>query len=75
MACIKLTQLGDKRAFLEAELRSLGIEPGKKNELNDEAELQNLIDNVKESMFQDYKTAHSENGDHFKEEAKSTIGI
>jgi hypothetical protein len=64
-----------KIGHLLTDLRSLGIEPTRKNELNDEKELQNLVDNVKDSMFQDYKTAYSMNGDQFKEEAKSTISV
>jgi hypothetical protein len=39
------------------ELRSLGIEPKRTNSLNDNAELGALADNIKQTMFQDYKTA------------------
>lgn len=42
------------------------------NELNDEVELQSLAANLKDSMYQDYKTAYSLKGDSFEEEAKST---
>lgn len=65
----------DKKGALEADLRSLGIEPNRKNELNDKEELQNLADNLKLSMYQDYKTAYSKNGDQFKDEAKSTLAV
>jgi hypothetical protein len=58
------------------ELDSLGIEPKrKKEELNDEEELENLADIIKQAMFQDYKVAYSEKGDAHKEEAKSTVTI
>ena len=75
MASIEPTKEKDKKGFVESELRSLGIEPEPTNELNDKKELQNLADNVKDSMFQDYKTAYSKKGDQFKEEAKSTVDI
>ena len=57
------------------ELRSLGIEPKRPNELNDDDELENLADILKLSMYQDYKTAYSMNGDNHKEEAESTIKL
>ena len=57
------------------ELRSLGIEPKRHNELNDNDELENLADIIKLSMYQDYKTAYSMNGDNHKEEAQSTITV
>lgn len=75
MASIKSTKKKDKKGYLEADLRSLGIEPTKKNELNDKEELQNLADNVKDSMYQDYKTAYSKKGDQFKDEARSTVDV
>ncbi len=43
------------------------------NDLNDKAELDELADNIKQSMFQDYKTAYTENGEKYEEEAKATI--
>ena len=43
-----------------AELKSLGIAARRKNELNDAQELHTLGDNIKEAMYQEYKTAHSE---------------
>jgi hypothetical protein len=42
------------------ELDSLGIEPKRENELNDERELADLADNIKQMYYQDYKTAYSE---------------
>jgi hypothetical protein len=65
----------DNKEYLKNELESLGIEPKKKNQLNDKEELQNLSDNIKQSMFQDYKVAYSEQGDMRKEEAKSTVTV
>lgn len=61
--------------YWESDLRSLGIEPTRKNELNDEEELQNLADNIKDSMYQDYKTAYGAKGDQFKDETRSTAGV
>jgi hypothetical protein len=64
-----------KNSYWRNELDSLGIEPKQKKELNDEEELENLADNIKQAMFQDYKVAYSEKGDTHKEEAKSTITV
>ena len=57
------------------ELKSLGIEPKRHNELNDDEELEQLADIIKLSMYQDYKTAYSMNGDKHEEEAQSTINV
>ena len=65
----------DKKNFWQNELSSLGIEPKQNNELNDKAELQNLAEGIKQSMYQDYKTAYSKDGDKHKEEAESTIKV
>lgn len=43
-----------------AELDSLGITVKRKNELNDEQELCSLTDNIKQMLFQEYKTAYRE---------------
>jgi len=75
MASIKSTKKMGKKSYLEADLRLLGIEPIRKNELDDKDELQNLIDNVKDSMYQDYKTAYSKKSDQFKDVAKSTVDV
>jgi hypothetical protein len=42
------------------ELRSLGIEPKRASDLNTTKELGELTDNLKQTMFQDYKTAYSD---------------
>jgi hypothetical protein len=49
---------GDKEEYWKTELKSLGIEPKRKNELNDKAELETLTDNLKQTFYQDYKTAY-----------------
>ncbi len=65
----------DKKEYLKNELKSLGIEPKRKDQLNDKEELQSLSDNIKQAMFQDYKIAYSEKGDVHKEEANSTVTV
>jgi hypothetical protein len=65
----------DNKEYLKSELKSLGVEPKRKNQLNDKEELQNLSDNIKQAMFQDYKIAYSEKGDVHEEEAKSTVTV
>ena len=54
-------ELPDKKDFCENELKSLGIEPRRKNEFNDNKELQALAEIIKEFYFEDYKTAYSNN--------------
>lgn len=49
----------DKKDYWHSELRSLGIEPKRKDLANDKEELASLTDNLKQSMYQDYKTAYS----------------
>ena len=43
-----------------SELRSLGINAKKTNVLNDKWELKALTDNIKQGLYQDYKTAYGE---------------
>jgi hypothetical protein len=65
-----------KNGYWQNELDSLGIEPKQKTELNDNnEELENLADIIKQAMFQDYKVAYSEKGDAHKEEAQSTVTV
>ncbi len=64
-----------KNRYWKNELDSLGIEPKQKIELNDDEELENLADIIKQAMFQDYKVAYSENGNEHKEEAQSTVTV
>lgn len=42
------------------ELRSLGISARTKNDLNDSKELHGLTDNIKDSLYQEYKSAYAE---------------
>jgi hypothetical protein len=64
-----------KNRYWQNELDSLGIEPKRKTELNDEEELEKLTDIIKQAMIQDYKIAYSEKGDAYKEEAQSTVTV
>jgi hypothetical protein len=51
----------DKKDYWQNELKSLGIEPRRQNELNDKEELQALAESIKAVYYQDYKTAYSSN--------------
>jgi hypothetical protein len=42
-----------------AELRSLGVDAKNKNDLNDEKELRDMADNIKQSLYQEYKKAYA----------------
>ena len=48
----------DKKDFWENELKSLGVEPRRQNELNDKEELEALAEIIKQVYYQDYKTAY-----------------
>ena len=52
----------------DIELRSLGIDPKRKNDLNTQEELDALVSNIKMTYYQDYKTAYSSDIDksHFE---------
>ena len=41
-----------------SELESLGLETPKLNELNDSYEVENLVVNLKQMFYQDYKYTH-----------------
>ena len=41
-----------------SELESLGLETPKLNELGDSYEVENLVDNLKQMLYQDYKSMH-----------------
>ena len=62
-----------KDGYWNSELRSLGIHPRRKNEANDNEELEKLTDNVKQSMYQDYEMAYSKDGEKYKDEAESMV--
>jgi hypothetical protein len=64
-----------RNGYWQNELDSLGIEPKQKKESNDDEELENLADIIKQAMFQDYKVAYSEKGSEHKEEAQSTVTV
>ena len=49
-----------RRRMLFQELESLGINVGKINDLNDLQEFENLIENIKQTYFQDYKTCYDD---------------
>ncbi len=51
----------DKKDFWENELKSLGVEPRRQNELNDKEELQALAEIIEQVYYQDYKTAYDTN--------------
>lgn len=44
-----------------SELESLGIKSKKLNELNDAYEVKNLVENIKQKMFQDFKSSYPDN--------------
>jgi len=46
--------------YLLHELKSLGIDPKRLSELNDERELANLVENIKQTLYQEYKTHYSD---------------
>src|SRR5689334_17760526 len=52
-------EMYNNKDYWKNELKSLGIEPKRSNELNDPEELKDLVDRLKQSMYQDYKTAYS----------------
>ncbi|HET8847769.1 MAG TPA: hypothetical protein VFM20_03165 [Nitrososphaeraceae archaeon] len=41
-----------------SELESLGIKSEKLNELNDVYEVKNLVENIKQTLFQDFKSCY-----------------
>ena len=70
-----------KNGYWRNELYSLGVlDPKRKKNKEEEvkdnkAELENLADIIKQSMFEDYRLAYSEEGDTHKEEAESTVTV
>ena len=43
-----------------SELESLGIRAKKLNEFNNVDEVQNLVENIKQKLFQDYKSSYQD---------------
>lgn len=44
--------------FWISELESLGIKSEKLNELNDVYEVKNLVENIKQTFYQDFKSSY-----------------
>lgn len=53
-------EYSDRYGWWLNELDSLGIVPKRTNELNDKQEISDLCENIKQILYQDYKTAYSE---------------
>jgi hypothetical protein len=53
-------EYSDRYGWWLNELGSLGIVPKKTNELNDKQEISDLSENIKQILYQDYKTAYNE---------------
>ncbi len=69
-----------KNGYWRNELYSLGVSEPKRKKKEEEvrdnkAELENLANTIKQSMFEDYRLAYSEEGDAHKEEAESTVTV
>lgn len=50
----------DSEEYWFSELDSLGIHAKRKNELNDSKEVRDLVENVKQTMLQDYRSAYTD---------------
>ena len=56
-----MSDMIDSKAGLASsisELESLGLETSKVNELNDSYEVENLVDNLKQMLYVEYKNMH-----------------
>ena len=56
---VSMSQGIDSKSDLHSsrsELESLGLETQNLNELNDSYEVENLVENLKQKLFQDYKS-------------------
>jgi hypothetical protein len=54
-----MSDMMDRKSKLPSsisELESLGLETRQLNELNDSYEVENLVENLKKMLFQDYKS-------------------
>ena len=54
-----MSDMMDRKSKLPSsisELESLGLETPQLNELNDSYEVENLVENLKQKLFQDYKS-------------------
>jgi hypothetical protein len=61
----------DKKGFWKNELKSLGIESKRENELNDNAELEALAEIIKQVYYQEYKTAYGDSSENNNNNLKS----
>ena len=50
----------DKDSYWFNELDSLGIHANKKSELIDKKEVKDLVENVKQTMLQEYRSAYTD---------------
>lgn len=50
----------EKVDYWLTELRSLGVDAKKKNDLNDSKELHDLTENIKETLYHEYKAAYAQ---------------
>jgi hypothetical protein len=50
-----------------------GIDPKRISEMNDDKELEQLADLLKQSLIEEYKTAYSERGAEYEDETKATL--
>jgi hypothetical protein len=50
----------DEEEHWFSELDSLGIHAKRRNKLNDKKEMKDLVENIKQTMLQDYHSAYTE---------------
>ena len=50
----------DKKQWWLNELESLGVSPNKTNQLNDKKEISNLAENIKQTLYHEYKIVYNE---------------
>ena len=50
----------DTKEYWFSELDSLGIRAKRTNELNDRKEMKDLVENVKQTLLQEYRSAYTE---------------
>jgi hypothetical protein len=54
------TEQPEKEQWWLNDLESLGISSKKTNELNDKKEVSDLTENIKQALYQEYKTVYNE---------------
>ena len=50
----------DKYGWWISELDSLGIKSMRRNDMNDRKEITDLTENIKQALFQEYKTVYAQ---------------